>query len=146
MQLNSFARGALSQLTLTFNAQLYEDFLDAWRTHVTTKSMIDRMSEEKARMKRCLIVFGDDTITLYIPFPNQNAINADCCYYADRVRVISKRSLGGNVELGNENDWKSTQAHDLALLEILEMVPWYDFISDDAIKENLRTPSRCFSS
>ncbi|CAF1045670.1 unnamed protein product [Rotaria sordida] len=141
MQLNSFARQAISQLTPTFNAQLYEDFLDAWGTHIITKSLIGGMLEERAKVKRCLTIFGDDAVSQCIPFSIRNPSGSDCSNYVSRSRVTWKRRLGGNVEL-NDEDWKKTLAPGPALLQILEMVPWYDFVSDEVVKENLRTSIR----
>ncbi|CAF4502472.1 unnamed protein product, partial [Rotaria socialis] len=52
---------------------------------------------------------------------------------------ISKRRLGGDVALDNDNEWKRTLSTGPALLQILEMVPWYDLVTDEAVKQNLRT-------
>ncbi|CAF4341955.1 unnamed protein product, partial [Rotaria magnacalcarata] len=62
--------------------------------------------------------------------------------YAAQTRVISKRLLGGNVEVDHEDEWKRTLAVGPALLQILEMVPWYDFVTDAAVKKNLHTVIR----
>ncbi|CAF2073549.1 unnamed protein product [Rotaria magnacalcarata] len=107
VELNSFARRALSHLTAMFDIDLYEDFIDAWGTHIITKSLVGGMIEERAK-----------------------------------TRVISKRLLGGNVEVDHEDEWKRTLAVGPALLQILEMVPWYDFVTDAAVKKNLHTVIR----
>ncbi|CAF1394462.1 unnamed protein product [Rotaria magnacalcarata] len=142
IQLNKFARRAISKLTPRFNRQLYEDFLNAWGTHIITKSLIGGMVEERAKVKQCLSFLGDDSMTRCIPFSDRSSIASDCSYYTNRSRVISKRRLGGNIERNNENDWKRTLAAGPALLQILDMVPWYDFVDDEAMKENLRTAIR----
>ncbi|CAF5201228.1 unnamed protein product, partial [Rotaria magnacalcarata] len=58
------------------------------------------------------------------------------------MRLISKRRLGGDGEIDNDNEWKRTLATGPALLQILEMVPWYDFITHKAVKQNLITIMR----
>ncbi|CAF2837796.1 unnamed protein product, partial [Rotaria sp. Silwood2] len=139
IQLNSFARRALSQLTARFNAELYEDFINAWGTHIITQSLVGGMIEERAKVKRCFLADHDDILSECIPFSDRGPISARCAYYANQTRMISKRHLGGSVIVDNDNDWKRTLAVGPALLQILEMVPWYDFVSDDTVKENLRT-------
>ncbi|CAF2158820.1 unnamed protein product [Rotaria magnacalcarata] len=40
IEFNSFPRDATSKLTPNFDPDLYEDFLDAWGTHIITKSIV----------------------------------------------------------------------------------------------------------
>lgn len=142
IQLNIFARRALSQLTTTFNAKLYEDFLNAWGTHIITRSLIGGMIEERARVKECATVSGDDAVTRCLRLSGRTVIPSDCSYYNNRSRIISKRYLGGNIDLENEAEWKRTIAVGPALLQILDVVPWNDFVQDETIKENLRIAIR----
>ncbi|CAF4384571.1 unnamed protein product, partial [Rotaria magnacalcarata] len=62
VQLNVFARRALSKLTATFDPELYEGFLDAWGTHIITKSLLSGMIEERAKVMRCSSIFGNNSI------------------------------------------------------------------------------------
>ncbi|CAM2717496.1 unnamed protein product [Rotaria socialis] len=142
VQLNEFARHALSQLTTTFDSDLYEDFINTCGTHVITRSLVGGMIEERAKVPRCSRVYDDASFAHCIPFGDRGPISANCTYYTTQIRVISKRLLGGNVEIANENDWKRTLAVGPALLQILEMVPWYDFITNNAVKQNLITIMR----
>ena len=139
VQLNAFARHALSQLTSNFDLQLYEDFLDAWGTHIITKTLIGGMIEEQAEVKRCLFPMGNAAISRCIPFSDRNPSDAQCKSVASQSKVTSKRWLGGNIVRRDENSWKRTLASDPALLQILEIVPWYHFVSDEKVKANLRT-------
>ena len=142
VQLNVFARNALSQLTTTFDSDLYEDFINTWGTHIITKSLVGGMIEERAKVPRCSRVYDDASFAHCIPFSDRGSISYNCTYYTAQMRVISKRLLGGNIEIDNENEWKRTLAVGPALLQILEMVPWYDFITDNAVKQNLITIMR----
>ncbi|CAF3325101.1 unnamed protein product [Rotaria socialis] len=137
IQLNEFALRALSQLTATFDADLYEDFLNTWGTHIITRSLVGGMIEERATVPRCSHVSDDARFAHCVPFSDSGPISSNCTYYASQIRVISKRLLGGNVEINNENQWRRTLAVRPALLQILEMVPWSDFITDNAVKQNL---------
>ncbi|CAF4212014.1 unnamed protein product [Rotaria socialis] len=142
VQLNEFARHALSQLTTTFDSDLYEDFINTCGTHVITRSLVGGMIEERAKVPRCSRVYDDASFAHCIPFGDRGAISSNCTYYTTQIRVISKRLLGGNVEIADGNEWKRTLAVGPALLQILEMVPWYDFITNNAVKQNLITIMR----
>ena len=142
IQLNSFARRALSQLTEQFDAELYEDFMDTWGTHIITQSLVGGMVEERAKVDRCIRGVDDDTLCRCIPFSDRRSTGAGCASYASRTKVISKRLLGGNTILNNDYDWKRTLAFQPALLQILEMIPWDHFITNKIVKKNLRTAIR----
>ena len=142
IQLNSFARRALSQLTEQFDADLYEDFMDTWGTHIITQSLVGGMVEERAKVDRCILGVDDDTICRCIPFSDRGSTPAACASYASRTKVISKRLLGGNTMLNKDYDWKRTLATQPALLQILEMVPWDHFVTKKIVKNNLRTAIR----
>ncbi|CAF3361612.1 unnamed protein product [Rotaria sp. Silwood2] len=139
IQLNSFARRALSTLTATIDPDLYDDFVNSWGTHIITRSLVGGMVEERAKTVRCLRSSHDSLLVRCMPFWDQSPKSPACVYYADQTRVVSKRRLGGNVEVDNDHEWKRTLAVAPALLQILEMVPWYDFVTDEAVKQNLRT-------
>ncbi|CAF3358233.1 unnamed protein product [Rotaria socialis] len=123
IQLNPFARHALSQLTTTFDPDLYEDFVEAWGTYIITRSLVGGMIEERAQAPRCLNAGDDGVVAQCIPFSDRIPVSSSCAYYADRTRMISKRHLGGNIQVENDNDWRRTLAVGPALLQILEMVP-----------------------
>ena len=137
IQLNEFARRALSQLTATFDSELYEDFLNTWGTHIITRSLVGVMTEERAIVPRCVRLSDEARFTHCIPFSDRGPISSNCTYYSGQIRVISKRLLGGNVEINNDYEWRRTLAAGPALLQILEMVPWSDFVTDNAVKQNL---------
>ncbi|CAF2087186.1 unnamed protein product [Rotaria magnacalcarata] len=139
VQLNSFARQAISQLTADSDPDVYEDFVDAWGTHIVTKSLVGGMVEQRAIVKRCFEALSDPTFTQCIPFSDRDPNNFTCGYYAAFTRVISTRHLGGDAAVDNDKEWRKTLAVGPALLQILEMVPWYDFVNDTAVKHNLRT-------
>ncbi|CAF3370495.1 unnamed protein product [Rotaria socialis] len=139
IELNSFARDAVSKLTPNFDHDLYEDFLDAWETHIITKSLVGGMVEQRAILKRCFEAGNDRIFGQCIPFSDRDPGNFTCGCYASFARMISKRRLGGDVALDNDNEWKRTLSTGPALLQILEMVPWYDLVTDEAVKQNLRT-------
>ena len=138
VKLNPFARRALSQLPAVHDVDLYEEFLDAWGTHIITASLVGGMIEERASVKRCFIATSKDAFERCIPFSSRAQTDPDCGYYARQARVTSKRRLGGNAQAENDNEWKRTLAIAPALLEILAMEPWYEFVSNETVKRNLR--------
>ena len=138
IELNPFARHALSQLTAEYDLDLYEEFLDAWGTHIVTASLVGGMVEERASVKRCFVATSKDAFERCIPFSSRSQIGPDCGYYASQARETSKRRLGGNVQAENDNKWKKTLAVEPALLQILEMIPWYEFVTNRVVKQNLR--------
>ncbi|CAM4825202.1 unnamed protein product, partial [Rotaria magnacalcarata] len=142
VQLNEFASRALSQLTATFDSDLYEDFINTWGTHIITRSLVGGMIEERVKVPRCSRIFDNARLAHCIPFSDRGPISSNCTYYTDQMRLISKRRLGGDGEIDNDNEWKRTLATGPALLQILEMVPWYDFITHKAVKQNLITIMR----
>ena len=138
IELNRFARRALSQLTAEYDLDLYEEFLDAWGTHIITALLVGGMIEERASVKRCFVATSKDAFERCIPFSSRAQTSSNCAYYASQARVTSKRRLGGNVEAKNDNEWKRTLAGAPALLQILTMMPWYAFVSNKVVKQNLR--------
>ncbi|CAF4176828.1 unnamed protein product, partial [Rotaria magnacalcarata] len=122
VQLNEFASRALSQLTATFDSDLYEDFINTWGTHIITRSLVGGMIEERAKVPRCSRIFDNARLAHCIPFSDRGPISSNCTYYTDQMRLISKRRLGGDGEIDNDNEWKRTLATGPALLQILEMV------------------------
>ena len=143
IELNPFARRALSQLTARYDVDLYEEFLDAWGTHIITASLVGGMVEERASVKQCFIATSKDACERCLPFSSRSQIGPDCGYYASQARVTSKRRLGGNVQAENHNKWKRTLAGAPALLQILEMIPWYEFVTNWVVKQNLRVSIQC---
>ena len=138
VKLNPFARRALSQLTAEYDLDLYEEFLDAWGTHIITASLVGGMVEERASVKRCFVARSKDAFERCIPFSSRGQINRDCAYYASQARVTSERRLGGNVQVESDHQWKKTLAVAPALLQILTMMPWYELVSNKVVKQNLR--------
>ena len=138
IKLNPFARRALSQLPVVHDVDLYEEFLDAWGTHIITASLIGGMVEERASVKRCFIATSKGAFERCIPFSSRGHIGPDCAYYANQARVTSRRRLGGNVEAQSDHKWKRTLAVAPALLQIFTMMPWYAFVSNKVVKQNLR--------
>ena len=138
IELNPFARRALSQLTAEYDTDFYEEFLDAWGTHIVTASLVGGMVEERASVKRCFVATSKDAFERCIPFSSRAQASSDCAYYASQARVTSKRRLGGNVQAESDNKWKRTLGVAPALLQILTMMPWYAFVSNKIIKQNLR--------
>ena len=143
IKLNPFARRAVSRLTAEYDLDLYEEFLDAWGTHIITASLIGGMVEERASVKRCFVATSKDAFERCIPFSSRTQTNSDCGYYASQARVTSKRRLGGNVQVENDNKWKRTLAVAPALLQVLEMIPWYEFVTNRVVKQNLRASIQC---
>ncbi|CAM2716185.1 unnamed protein product [Rotaria socialis] len=95
------------------------------------------MIEERAKVPRCSRISDNARVVHCIPFSDRGPISSNCTYYTDHMRFISKRRLGGDMEIDNDNERKRTLATGPALLQILEMAPWYDFITDKAVKQNL---------
>ena len=138
VKLNKFAHYALSQLPVVYDVDLYEEFLDAWGTHIITASLVGGMVEERASVKRCFVATSKDAFERCIPFSSRGQISPDCTYYTSQTRVTLKRRLGGNVQIEKDNKWKRTLAVAPALLEILAMIPWYEFVTNETVKRNLR--------
>ena len=57
--------------------------------------------------------------------------------------MTSKRRLGGNVQAQSDHKWKRTLAVAPALLQILAMIPWYELVSNETVKQNLRASIQC---
>ena len=138
VKLNPFARHALSQLPAVHDVDLYEEFLDAWGTHIITASLVGGMIEERASVKRCFIATSKDAFERCIPFSSRSQASPACAYYASQARVTSKRRLGGNVQAESDNKWKRTLAVAPALLQILATIPWYELVNNETVKQNLR--------
>lgn len=142
IQLNSFARDAISKLTRVFDPTLYEDFVDKWGTHIVTKSLIGGMIEEQAKVLRRLSGDEQSLFIQCLPFDHHQLSNSACTHYAHRNQIISKRRLGGNTQAVSRHEWKKSLSFAPAMLQILAMFPWSDFVSDESIKRNLHTMIR----
>ena len=101
------------------------------------------MIEEWASVKRCFIATSKDAFERCIPFSSRRQTTPDCAYYASQARVISRRRLGGNVQAQSNHKWKGTLAVAPALLQILAMIPWYELVSNETVKQNLRASIQC---
>ena len=101
------------------------------------------MVEERASVQRCFIATSKDAFERCIPFSSRSQTSPACAYYASQARVTSKRRLGGNVQAENDNKWKRTLAVAPALLQILAMIPWYEFVTNERVKQNLRISIQC---
>ena len=143
VKLNPFARRALSQLPEVHDVDLYEEFLDAWGTHIITASLVDGMLEERASVKRCFSVRGKYLFEQCIPFSSRGQTNPDYSYYVSQARVTSKRRLGGNVQAESDKQWRRTLSAAPALLQVLAMTPWYEFVGNEKVKQNLRVSIQC---
>ncbi|CAF3058751.1 unnamed protein product [Rotaria socialis] len=139
IELNSFARDVVSKLTPNFDPDLYEDFLDTWGTHIITKSLVDGMAEQQAIVKRCFEAGNNHILGQCIPFSDRDPSNFTCGNYASFASMILNRRLGGDMALENDYEWKITLSIGPALIQILEMVLWYDFVADESVKQNLCT-------
>ncbi|CAF4645861.1 unnamed protein product [Rotaria socialis] len=65
IQLNPFARHAVSQLTTTFDPDLYEDFVEAWETHIITRSLYDFVTDNSVKQNlRTIIRYRQRNIDL----------------------------------------------------------------------------------
>ena len=101
------------------------------------------MVEERASVKRCFVATSKDAFERCIPFSSRAQAGPDCSYYASQARVTSKRRLGGDVQVENDNEWKRTLAVAPALLQILEMIPWYELVTNRVVQRNLRASIQC---
>ena len=146
LKLNKYAQRAIDALTVKYNEELYQNFLDVWGTHITISTTVGGMTEQQILFKSCLLSSTDitDGITQTVFEENlkQDLLETTPCldkfYYARRKKFLDHR-VGGNILLINNTDqWKQTIISNPALLIVEKYLPWYDLISNSIIQINLK--------
>ncbi|CAF0731438.1 unnamed protein product [Didymodactylos carnosus] len=138
MKLNRLAEQAISMLPAVYNAEVYKDFMGTWGTHIIVKSLLGGMYEEQAKLKACLTLpqYNPTNTTGNISCVFLNA-SLECLHFQQRSDVIAKRYIGGDAEVIEKDNWQKTISLNPALLQVDQMITWYDFVEDIVIKENL---------
>ncbi|CAF1348709.1 unnamed protein product, partial [Didymodactylos carnosus] len=146
LPLNRYARSAIKELTNDYDEELYNDFMNAWGTHIAVSTEIGGMKEQQMIFKDC--IFRTANITDGIPeeellknLKQELLANPPCLtyYYAVRRMKPVDHFIGGNMLAVSDTAlWQKSIVQDPALLRVLQYVPWYDVIENPTKKENLR--------
>ena len=146
LKLNRYAQRAINALTEQYNDELYQNFMDAWGTHITVSTTVGGMTEQQIVFKSCVLSTTEITDGLSQSVFEENLKQEllektpclDKFYYARRRKLLDHR-IGGNILLiNNTEEWKKTIVYNPALLIVNKYLPWYDFIEDATIKSNLK--------
>ncbi|CAF3323683.1 unnamed protein product [Rotaria sp. Silwood2] len=146
LKLNKYAQRAVDALTVQYNDELYENFIDAWGTHITVSTKVGGMTEQQILFKSCVIDTSEITDGLSQSIFEENLKQElleqtpciDKFYYMRRKKLLDHR-IGGNILLINNTDeWKKTIVYNPALLTVEKYLPWYDLITNSVIKRNLK--------
>ncbi|CAF1068212.1 unnamed protein product [Rotaria sordida] len=146
LKLNKYAQRAVNALTVQYNDELYENFIAAWGTHITISTKVGGMTEQQILFKSCMTDTTEITDglsqSLFEENLKQELLEKTPCldkfYYMRRKKLLDHR-IGGNILLINNTDeWKKTIVYNPALLTVEKYLPWYDLISNKAIKRNLK--------
>lgn len=144
--LNEYAQAAIKALTSNYDEELYNNFIDAWGTHITVSNKVGGMNEQQVIFKNCMVNTTNftDGITQSILEKNlkEELLSRRPCidhfYWLRRKKYLDHR-IGGNILLINHTtQWEKTIILNPAVLLIAKYVPWYDLITDQNIQNNLR--------
>ena len=118
----------------------YNDFLDAWGTHISFETQLGGMIEKQVVFKECIwsspfFTGGMNDQQLTEAMQGELTGKQGDTYYVARRRISLDHRFGGSPE--NVADWPSTISRNPALLKINRLVPWSDVISDPTKKGNL---------
>ncbi|CAF3775100.1 unnamed protein product [Rotaria sp. Silwood1] len=146
LKLNKYAQKAINALTVEYNEELYQNFMDVWGTHITVSTIVGGMTEQQILFKSCLLSTNEITDGLsqsvFEDNLKQDLLKTTPCidrFYYDRRKKLLDHRIGGNILLINNTDeWKKTIVYNPALLTVKKYLPWYDFISNMTIKRNLK--------
>ena len=143
VKLNPFTRRALSQLTAEYALDLYEEFLDTWGTHITTASLVGGMAKQRASVKRCFVATSKDAFERCLSFSSRGQTSSDCAHYASQARVMSTCRFGSYVQAESINKWKRTLVVVPTVLHIQAVIPCYEFVTNNVVKQNLHASIQC---
>ena len=146
LALNEYAEAAINALTADYDEELYNNFIDAWGTHITVSNKVGGMTEQQVIFKNCMInttnfTDGITQSTLERNLKQELLSRRPCIdhfYWLRRKKFLDHR-IGGNILLLNDtNEWKKTIVYNPAVVLIAKYIPWYDLITNETIRNNLR--------
>ena len=146
LKLNRYAQRAINALTVQYNDELYQNFMDAWGTHITVSTTVGGMTEQQIVFKSCVLSTSEITDgqsqSVFEENLKQELLEKTPCldkfYYARRKKLLDHRIGGDILLINNTEEWRKTIVYNPALLIVNKYLPWYDFIADTTIKENLK--------
>ncbi|KAL4511146.1 hypothetical protein ABPG73_008224 [Tetrahymena malaccensis] len=141
LKLNKFAQRAIDALPQAYQADIYNEFIDSWGTHISVDTFIGGMIEKQTVFKDCVYASKSFTGGLsadQVAQALRNELHGEPAegYFVARRQVSLDHKFGGNPE--NVQNWESTISQNPALLKINSFISWDKMASDPQIKANLQ--------
>ncbi|KAL4474483.1 hypothetical protein ABPG72_016161 [Tetrahymena utriculariae] len=141
LKLNKFAQRAIDALPQAFQANIYNEFLNSWGTHISIDTFIGGMIEKQTVFKDC--IFASKSFTgglsadqVVQALRNELQGKQGDEYFAARRQVSIDHRFGGNPE--NTSNWENTISQNPALLRINKFISWDNMTTNPQIKANLQ--------
>ncbi|CAF1023346.1 unnamed protein product, partial [Didymodactylos carnosus] len=147
IKLNDYAKNAIDALTLKYDQRLYDEFMNAWGTHVAVETKVGGMKEQQVIYKECMLktsdfVDGISEAQLEKNLQQELLSPLRPClddYYYFRRRTYVNHFIGGDLtKINNTQLWQKTILKDPVVLTVSRYVPWSDIVENQTISKNLK--------
>ncbi|EAR82455.1 MAC/perforin domain protein (macronuclear) [Tetrahymena thermophila SB210] len=141
LNLNKYAQRAVNALPQEYSAEVYNDFLESWGTHISVDTYIGGMIEKVNAFKSCVYASPSFNGGLS-PQQVEQALNNELIgnpaegFFTARRKIAVDHRFGGNPE--NESNWENTISQNPALLKINKFISWDNLVADVQVKQNLQ--------
>ncbi|EAS00100.2 MAC/perforin domain protein (macronuclear) [Tetrahymena thermophila SB210] len=140
LKLNRFAQRAIDSLPEDYQEDIYNEFFNAWGTHIAVDTLIGGMIEKQTIFKDCVFFTpqfsgGASDGQVIQALRNELYGNEAEGFFTARRQVTLDHKFGGNPE--ESANWEQTISKNPALLKINRFLSWEYFTENPQVRENL---------
>ncbi|KAL4462157.1 hypothetical protein ABPG73_018902 [Tetrahymena malaccensis] len=141
LKLNRFAQRAIDALPEDYQVEVYNEFLNAWGTHISVDTLIGGMIEKQTVFKDCVFFTpqftgGYSAEQVNEALRNELQGNQAEGFFTARRQVTLDHKFGGNPE--DVANWEQTISQNPALLKINRFLSWDNMAANPQVKANLQ--------
>ncbi|EAS06589.2 MAC/perforin domain protein (macronuclear) [Tetrahymena thermophila SB210] len=140
LKLNRFAQRAIDSLPEDYQEEIYNEFLNAWGTHIAVDTLIGGMIEKQTIFKDCVFFtpqFSGGISTEQVIQALRHELHGNQAegFFTARRQVTLDHKFGGNPEDGA--NWEQTISKNPALLKINRFLSWEYMAANPQVRANL---------
>ncbi|EAR96709.1 MAC/perforin domain protein (macronuclear) [Tetrahymena thermophila SB210] len=141
LKLNRFAQRAIDALPEDYQVDVYNEFLNAWGTHISIDTFVGGMIEKQTVLKDCVFFTpqftgGFSAEQVNEALRNELQGNPADGFFTARRQVALDHKFGGNPE--DVANWEQTISQNPALLKINRILSWDNMAANPQVKANLQ--------
>ncbi|EAR96708.2 MAC/perforin domain protein (macronuclear) [Tetrahymena thermophila SB210] len=141
LKLNRFAQRAIDALPEDYQVDVYNEFLNAWGTHISIDTFVGGMIEKQTVFKDCIFFTpqftgGFSAEQVNEALRNELQGNPADGFFTARRQVALDHKFGGNPE--DVANWEQTISQNPALLKINRFLSWDNMTANPQVKANLQ--------